>query len=652
MSKNPFRCQGVRADGMPCQSGYAQSNGWCWMHDPDRKAEVDARNVRLRERAKAERRAEIEDELRGPMEPSQERARRGKLYQRALELRMFERMELDPDDPDHLSRGEAAELLDCSESSVYKMQVAYDLDLRKAEAQAGWAMTPGAHAALDDFALFRARYFRTPAGDPYITKKFHRGWIKALDHAVATGGRQMILSPPRHGKTDLLIHYTIWLIVRNPAIRIIWVGGSEDLAQQAVGAVMDALESNLELRADFLPPGDLWQPPRGSGMWSQSKFKVANRPAGIKAPTMTALGRGSKLPSRDADFIICDDIEDVDSVVQPTGRANTRNWFMVSLQTRKMRHTAIAYITSRVHPDDLSGHLLDNNLWGPGAIVEQMHNPACQKPADATSRHISCMLFPEVNPYGYYLEQKESFQLEGGVERFDMVYQNVDRPLGMRHFDKGVLHASRNMSRAVGEIPPGMRLIAGLDPATVGGQAAFLWGYQTTPTVTQAMVDLDLEAGGGLVGIRRIVRQWYEAYGLAEWVMEDVDTTRIARNDHELMDYCSRHGIHIHSHTTGVNKWDAAYGVTSYVPMFEAGMIDLPYAGDEARRKTDMYIGQLLRFTGDARQAGKQNQSDLVMASWFPKDRIRLTRYSEIRRARRIEPDMIPTAGADIAWPF
>lgn len=638
---------------MPCQSGYAQANGWCWMHDPDRKAEVDARNVRLREQGKVDRRVRLEEELTGPMEPSQERARRGRLYQQALAVRLFERMNLDPDHVDYLDQAAAAAELDCSESSIYKMRLAYDLDLRKAEAKDGWQLTPGAQAALDDFALFRARYFRTPEGVPYLTKKFHRNWIKALDHAVATGGRQMILSPPRHGKTDLLIHYTIWLIVRNPAIRIIWVGGSEDLAQQAVGAVMDALESNVELRVDFLPPGDMWQPARGSGMWSQSKFKVANRPAGIKAPTMTALGRGSKLPSRDADFIICDDLEDIDAVVQPMGRANTRNWFMVSLQTRKMRHTAIAYITSRVHPDDLSGHLLDNKLWGPTAIVEQMHDPACQKPDDAKGRHISCMLFPEINPYGYYLEQREAFQLEGGVERFEMVYQNVDKPLGMRHFDKGTVLASRNFSRRIGDVPPGMRLIAGLDPATVGSQAAFLWAYRVTPDIAQAMVDVDVEVGGGLIGIRKIVRLWFERYGLAEWVLEDVDTTRIAQKDHELMDYCSRNGIHMRTHTTGTNKWDQVYGVTSMVPMFDNGQIDLPYADDEARRKTDMYIAQLLRFTGDTRQANMKHMSDMVMASWFPKDRIRVARYAEVSRATRREgSEMVSAAGAEFTWPF
>ena len=42
----------------------------------------------------------------------------------------------------------------------------------------------------------------------------------------------MILSPPRHGKTELLIHFAVWRICKNPNIRIMWVGGNEDIANE------------------------------------------------------------------------------------------------------------------------------------------------------------------------------------------------------------------------------------------------------------------------------------------------------------------------------------------------------------------------------------------------------------------------------------
>ena len=70
---------------------------------------------------------------------------------------------------------------------------------------------------------FRDRYFLTEQGIKFDTADFHNKWIKSINKALLEGGQQMILSPPRHGKTELLIHFVVWLICRNPNIRIMWV---------------------------------------------------------------------------------------------------------------------------------------------------------------------------------------------------------------------------------------------------------------------------------------------------------------------------------------------------------------------------------------------------------------------------------------------
>jgi hypothetical protein len=98
----------------------------------------------------------------------------------------------------------------------------------------------------------------------------------------------MILSPPRHGKTDLLIHFVIWLICKNPNIRILWVGGNEDIAKNAMGSVLDQLEFNELLIEEICGPGVKFKPKTKSAKsWSQSGFTVGTRTVtGIKSPTM------------------------------------------------------------------------------------------------------------------------------------------------------------------------------------------------------------------------------------------------------------------------------------------------------------------------------------------------------------------------------
>ena len=79
-------------------------------------------------------------------------------------------------------------------------------------------------------------------------------------NTIENGGQRMILSPPRHGKTDLLIHFVIWLICKNPNIRILWVGGNEDIAKNAMGSVIDQLEFNELLIEEICGPGVKFKP--------------------------------------------------------------------------------------------------------------------------------------------------------------------------------------------------------------------------------------------------------------------------------------------------------------------------------------------------------------------------------------------------------
>ena len=151
-----------------------------------------------------------------------------------------------------------------------------------------------------------------------------------------------------------------------------WVGGNEDIAKNAVGAVLDHLENNELLNEEINGPGEKFQPKIRSGKsWSSGQFTIGTRTVtGIKSPTMVAVGKGGKILSRDCDLIIADDIEDHGTTIQPSAREQTRQWWTTTLSSRKEEHTAIVVIGSRQHPEDLYNFLLDNLLY----LYFQIHN--------------------------------------------------------------------------------------------------------------------------------------------------------------------------------------------------------------------------------------------------------------------------------------
>ena len=541
-----------------------------------------------------------------------------------------------------IQKQQVAKLLDVSNTIITKMHEAYKVDkvnLKKAE---DWETPKEAIESLRKFEDFRDRYFKTETGEKYETADFHQKWINAILTAIDEGNEQMILSPPRHGKTDLLTHFAVWQICKNPNVRIMWVGGNEEIAKNAVGSVLDHLEHNQKLIEDFCIPGQAFKPKNRSGKsWTAGQFTVATRTVtGIKSPTMVAVGKGGKILSRDTDLIIADDIEDHGTTIQPSAREQTRQWWTTTLSSRKEEHTAIVIIGSRQHPEDLYNFLLENPQMH--KIVEEAHSAECVKPETEFDEHTDCMLWENKRSYKWLYSRLQAAETTGGKAIFEMVYLNKAFAEGIAMFDVEEIDSCRDSNRIIGQVPAGVKLIAGLDPASTGYQAAFLWAINTD-TGKMYMIDIENQKGGGIIQARKTIKKWHEKYNLAHWVIEENGFQRAIRQDTELREYCARMGIYLEGHQTQKNKFDPIFGVGSMRELFKEQLISLPYGSAESETKSNIYRRQLIYFsTGASKQSGRNNKSDVVMASWFP---MRVVRRLQKERLAEVGLDYKPSFG-------
>jgi len=535
-----------------------------------------------------------------------------------------------------IQKKDVADLLGVNKSLVTKMHEAYLIDKDNLAKQKTWKTPQEALVALEKFEDFRDRYFQTETGDPYETADFHKKWIASILQAIDEGGEQMILSPPRHGKTDLLTHFAVWQICKNPNVRIMWVGGNEEIAKNAVGAVVDHLEHNEKLIEDFCGPGQTFKPKNRSGKsWTSGQFTIATRTVtGIKSPTMVAVGKGGKILSRDCDLIIADDIEDHGTTVQPSAREQTRQWWTTTLSSRKEEHTAIVVIGSRQHPEDLYNFLLENPQMT--TIVEEAHSTECVLPEQDIEAHTDCMLWASKRSYKWLMDRKRAAETTGGRAIFEMVYLNVAMPDGLALFDAEEIEACRDQNRDMGVIPPGVRLIAGLDPSSTGYQAAFLWGYNQSDNKLY-MIDMENSLGGGIPQALDIIKRWYQKYSLAHWVIEENGFQRAIRQDKSIREFAGQHGIFLEGHQTYSNKFDPVFGVTAMRPLFAEQLISLPYLGFEAQEKVNLYKSQLVYFSSaQSKSRTVGTKTDIVMASWFP-----------MKSIRRMQKERLATMGYD-----
>jgi hypothetical protein len=511
-----------------------------------------------------------------------------------------------------------AEDMSIDQSVVTRMLLAYKEDKAIHKARENWDVPEEAIKSLESFEEFRNRYFLTETGQPYETAKFHKNWIKNILKAIDKGEQLMILSPPRHGKTDLLTHFAVWQICKLPNIRIMWVGGNEDISKNAVGSVLDHLENNEQLIQDFCGPGETFKPKSRTGKtWSSGQFTVKSRTVtGIKSPTMVAVGKGGKILSRDCDLIIADDIEDHSTTIQPSSREQTKRWWTTTLSSRKEEHTSIVVIGSRQHPDDLYNSLIDNDEWK--KIIESAHSLDIPIDSGPDKDHKKHMLWASKRSYKWLMSQRRNAQTTGGLAIFEMVYLNRPFSEGLQMFKVDSLDASRDESRSIGNIPSGCRLIAGLDPAATGYQAAFLWAFNVEEGKLY-MVDIENTKGGGIPQAFKTIKEWYTKYHCSHWIIEENGFQRAIRQDRELKEWTSSKGVHLEGHQTQKNKFDPYFGVGSMSELFDKGKVNLPYGSADSQNKSNIYRRQLLYFSNAASKASSRGyKSDIVMASWFP----------------------------------
>lgn len=497
------------------------------------------------------------------------------------------------------------------------------------------------HELLDEvvraYAVFSRWYFRLEGRRPLI-KPFHLKWIRSIIYAWATGGKQMILSPPRHGKSEMLIRFVVWFICMDPNIRIGWFCASRDVAELMLGAVKDYLENSEQLIRDVLPPGELFNPGLKSGRpWSRKEIKVAQcNHVGQKSSTLLALGLTSKFLSRDMDLIIIDDPEDFDSTQEEAQRKKARNK-LAEIGTRKEEHTAMAFISSRQHPDDIPAHLLalEGTTQSWNTIVDSAHADECPlEPDNPDTYHLhhDCMLFPEVRSYKWLMEKKEEMEVLGVPHAFSMRYLNHPIPEDGQVFDVPLIRdVALNRERGLGldGLPLG-NLVGGIDPSARGIQAAFLWHYRATEPhenlarpVKMSMVDLDAQSAGGVAGAINIICDWYYRYSVVLWYYEtnsqQIEFYKLVKEGvaKRMVEEMGFNPINVREHSTGKNKQDAELGISAMAPLYHDGNVDLPYGTNEARVKVNMLLRQLELWTSDGVQSRKA-LTDIKMAQWFP----------------------------------
>lgn len=163
--------------------------------------------------------------------------------------------------------------------------------------------------------------------------------VTKLEHLYQGQARLCVSVPPRHGKSETLLHYIAWLLLRFPKAKILYVSHTASFAaKQSKTARRLARAAGVKL-SDESNRADEWETTAGGGL--------------------VARGIEGEITGRGFDVIIVDDPVKSRKVAE-SGllRAAMFEWFTNDVFTRLTPKGSVLVVHTRWHVDDLIGRLV------------------------------------------------------------------------------------------------------------------------------------------------------------------------------------------------------------------------------------------------------------------------------------------------------
>lgn len=211
----------------------------------------------------------------------------------------------------------------------------------------------------------------------------------AVDILEGRVRKQQIYAPPQIGKSERVSHWMpLWLLLRDPSLRIAIVSAEQDLAvrwgRQIKRDVEESPDLGLRLRADSKAAGR-WETAQGGGLY--------------------CVGIGGTLTGRPVDLLIIDDpIRDRQQAESKMYRNRVWDWWE---NVAKVRARATVLMNTRWHKDDLSGRLTEREA-GQWAILSM---PAIAEHDDPLGREPGEEIEsanPELHYPGWFTETEKT----------------------------------------------------------------------------------------------------------------------------------------------------------------------------------------------------------------------------------------------------
>jgi hypothetical protein len=188
----------------------------------------------------------------------------------------------------------------------------------------------------------------------------NRDHIKCAPHQkvifsfVSFYDRCVVRLPPGYSKSYTMATMSMWLIGKDPTARGAIISATQEQAIKPVAMVRDYIGQPNEFpELQLVFPG--LKPSKNlHDAWTQTKL-VVDRPAGIRDPSLIAIGLNGALPGARLSWILVDDILTEENTRTDEGRKSVKRWFNTTVLSRRdVKNSKVVVTNTAWHPDDLT----------------------------------------------------------------------------------------------------------------------------------------------------------------------------------------------------------------------------------------------------------------------------------------------------------
>lgn len=515
-----------------------------------------------------------------------------------------------------------------------------------------------ARAALDDFGLFRRRYFGR------VSKPWQERAAYEVLRRMESEDREYIVmnEPPGSGKSTLFTHdIPCWIIARDRTKRIMIGSRTERQARMYVGRIKRSLEREVPLAADadqfargfafdaeatladdfgvFKPDGrgDLW---RAEGL-------VVRQLDGVglddKEATVSAWGMDSGFLGGRYDLVVWDDLVDRKNSKTSEQRESLAELYDTEMESRLEPGGVLLLQGQRITANDLYRHALDKKTLDEEPKYAHVKYPAhdderCEGIHDASALPWpeGCLLDPQRLPWKHLQTLKHN-----NPRTYEVMYQQKDGDTVGGLVDPAWIEGGTDSEgypapgcldrdRVAGVVPANLTDGRGwsfvtVDPSPTQWWGVIWWVYDpasnnryairvirrrmnpedflsldlTTFAYSGLMVDLHREAITAGAPIQLVV---VEINAAQRWLLQQP----------HVQAWTDATGVVFMPHSTGVNKADPKFGFESIGDLFRQGFNRFPYGDPSSRFQTQALVTEAVQYPdGDT--------DDLLMSTWFQK---------------------------------